>query len=60
MALLIRRSTSGLHTAIMVRRGVVTVDGRAKDAAGKGRVTKVIQGVTGVRRVKNRMTIDPL
>ena len=60
MALVVRRSTSGLDTSIVVRRGVVTVDGRAKDAAGKDHVTKVVQGVTGVKRVKNRMTIDPL
>jgi osmotically-inducible protein OsmY len=60
MALLVRRSTSGLPISIVVRRGVVTVDGRAKDAVVKDKVSKVIQGVTGVKRVKNRMSIDPL
>ncbi len=58
MALLLHHSTSGLYTSIAIRRGVVTVEGRAKNAAEKDQVTKVVKDINGVKKVKNRMTID--
>ena len=58
MALLLHHSTSGLYTKIGIRRGVVTVEGRAKNAAEKDQVTKVIKDINGVKRVKNLMTIE--
>ena len=36
MALLFHRSTSALHTTVSTKRGVVTVDGKAKNEAEKG------------------------
>ena len=58
MALLLHHSTSGLYTTVATRRGVVTVGGRAKSAAQKNLVTKVVKDVNGVKKVKNRMIIE--
>lgn len=58
MALVLHQSTSGLYTTVAVRRGVVTVGGRAKNTAGKNMVTKLIRDVNGVKKVKNLMTIE--
>ncbi len=58
MALLLHHSTSGVYTTIATRHGVVTVGGRARTAAEKELVTRVVKDVNGVKRVKNRMTID--
>lgn len=58
MALVLHHSTSGLYTTIATKRGVVTVGGRAKSAAQKELVTKLIKDVNGVKKVKNRMTIE--
>jgi osmotically-inducible protein OsmY len=58
MALVLHHSTSGIYTTIATRRGVVTVGGRAKSAVQKELVTKLIKDVNGVKKVKNRMTIE--
>ncbi len=57
MALLLHRSTSALNTTVATKRGVVTVGGKAKNAAEKDLVTKLVKDVNGVKSVKNRMTI---
>lgn len=58
MALLLHRSTSALTTTIATRRGVVTVNGKAKNTAEKDLVGKLVKDVNGVKTVKNRMTIE--
>ena len=58
MALLLHRSTSAINTTVATRLGVVTVGGKARNAAEKDLVTKLINGVNGVKGVKNRMTIE--
>ncbi|MCK9420000.1 MAG: BON domain-containing protein [Nitrospirae bacterium] len=58
MTLLFHRSTSALNTKVMTKHGVVTVSGKAKNAAEKDLVTKVVDDVNGVKSVKNRMTIE--
>jgi osmotically-inducible protein OsmY len=57
MALLFHRSTSALNTTVTTKRGVVTVKGKARNAAEKDLVTKLVNDVNGVKSVKNRMTI---
>jgi len=57
MALQLHRSTSGLQVAVASKRGVVTVGGRAANAAEKDLVTRLIRDVNGVKKVKNRMTV---
>jgi osmotically-inducible protein OsmY len=57
MALLFHRSTSALNTTVSTKRGVVTVGGRARNAAEKDLVTKLVNDVNGVKGVKNQMTI---
>jgi osmotically-inducible protein OsmY len=57
MALLLHRSTSALKTTVTTKRGAVTVGGKAKNAAEKDLVTKLIKDINGVKSVKNRMTI---
>jgi hyperosmotically inducible protein len=58
MALLFHRSTSALHTKVETKHGVVTLSGKAKNAAEKDLVSKLITDVKGVKSVKNQMTIE--
>lgn len=57
MTLLYHRSTSVLNTNVKTRHGVVTLRGNAGNAAEKELAGKLANDVTGVRAVKNRMTI---
>lgn len=57
MALLYHRSTSALNTSVTTEKGVVTLSGKAKNAAEKDLVTKIVDDVNGVKSVKNHMTI---
>ena len=57
MVLLLHRSTSSLKTTVVTKRGVVTLSGKARNAAEKKMVTKLVKDVNGVKIVKNRMTI---
>lgn len=58
MSLMYHRSTSGLHTKIETKKGLVTLSGQAKSAAEKDLVTKYVQDVHGVQSVVNNMTIQ--
>lgn len=58
MALLLHHSTNALYTTVGVRRGVVTVGGRARTDAEKALVTKLVKDVNGVKKVKNLMTVE--
>jgi hyperosmotically inducible protein len=57
MTLLYHRSTSALNTSVTTKRGVVTLTGKAKNAAEKDLATKYANDVNGVKSVKNLMTI---
>jgi hyperosmotically inducible periplasmic protein len=57
ITLLLHRSTSALNTTVTTKRGVVTVGGKAENAAEKDLVSKLVDDVKGVKNVKNRMTI---
>jgi osmotically-inducible protein OsmY len=56
--LLYHRSTSGLQTKVETKNGVVTLSGKAKNAAEKDLATKFAKDVNGVDGVNNRMTIE--
>ena len=58
MTLLYHRSTSALNTKVETKRGVVTLYGKASNAAEKDLATKLANDVNGVKGVKNRMTIE--
>ena len=60
MSLLYHRSTSALiyNTSVTTKRGVVTLSGKAKNAAQKYMATKLANDVNRVKGVKNRMTIE--
>lgn len=58
MSLLNHRSTSILNTTVKTKSGVVTVGGKAKNAAEKDLVTKLVADINGVKSVNNRMTIE--
>jgi osmotically-inducible protein OsmY len=58
MTLLYHRSTSALNTTVTTNKGVVTLTGKAKNAAEKDLATKYVSDVNGVKSVKNRMTIE--
>jgi osmotically-inducible protein OsmY len=58
MALLFHRSTSSISTSVTTNRGVVTVGGKAKNAAEKDLVAKLVSDIHGVKSVNNRMTIE--
>jgi hyperosmotically inducible protein len=57
MALLLHRSTSALNTTVVTKRGVVTVGGKARNAAEKDLVSKLVKDINGVKGVNNQMTI---
>ena len=56
MALLTHRSTSALKTSVATKEGIVTVSGKAKNAAEKDLVTKLVSDIHGVNSVVNNMT----
>jgi len=58
MTLLYHRSTSALNTSVTTKKGVVTLGGKARNAAEKDLVTKLANDVNGVKDVTNRMTIE--
>lgn len=58
LALLLHRSTSVLFTAVNTKRGVVTVGGKAHNAAEIELVTKLVEDINGVKRVKNLMMLE--
>jgi osmotically-inducible protein OsmY len=57
MTLLYHRSTSALNTSVTTSNGVVTLSGKASNAAEKDLTTKFAKDVNGVKSVKNQMTI---
>ena len=58
MTLLFHRSTSALNTKVETKDGVVTMYGKASNAAEKDLVTKLVNDINGVKSVNNRMTIE--
>ena len=58
MTLLYHRSTSALNTSVTTKKGVVTLAGKAKNAAEKDLAAKYANDVNGVKSVKNLMTIE--
>ncbi len=57
MALLIHRSTSALKTSVKTKDGIVTLGGKAQNAAEKDLVTKLVNDIHGVNSVVNQMTL---
>ena len=55
--LLYHRSTSGLKTTVETKDGVVTLGGKAKNAAEKALAEKLVSDVHGVNKVVNDMTV---
>jgi osmotically-inducible protein OsmY len=58
MTLLAHRSTSALKTSVTTKKGVVTLSGKASNAAEKDLAAKFAGNVNGVKDVKNRMTVE--
>ena len=58
LTLLYHRSTSAIHTKVATKRGVVTLYGKAGNAAEKDLATKLANDVNGVKGVKNQMDIN--
>jgi hyperosmotically inducible periplasmic protein len=58
MSLLYHRSTSALNTKVETNNGIVTLYGKASNTAELNLATKLVNDVTGVKGVNNRMTIE--
>jgi osmotically-inducible protein OsmY len=58
MTLLSHRSTSALNTKVETKRGVVTLYGKASNAAELNLATKLANDVKGVKGVENRMVVE--
>jgi hyperosmotically inducible protein len=56
--LLQHRSTSAVRTQVETTSGVVTLQGKAKNQAEIDLVTKLVKDITGVKDVKNQMTVQ--
>jgi osmotically-inducible protein OsmY len=57
-SLLYHRSTSGLKTKVETKDGIVTLSGKANNAAELYLASKLAKDVNGVNDVKNLMTIE--
>lgn len=57
MTLLYHRSTSALATTVETKQGVVTLGGKAGNAAEKDLAAKLVSDVHGVKKVINNMTV---
>jgi osmotically-inducible protein OsmY len=57
MTLLYHRSTSAINTSVTTKKGIVTLTGKAKNAAEKDLAAKFANDVNGVKSVNNQMTI---
>ena len=58
MTLLYHRSTSALNTKVTTKKGVVTLGGKASNAAEVDLATKLTNDVKGVKGVRSLMTIE--
>jgi len=58
ITLLFHRSTSALRTKVETNDGVVTMYGKASNAAEKDLVNKLVNDINGVKSVNNQMTIE--
>ncbi|MHB8428745.1 MAG: BON domain-containing protein [Acidiferrobacterales bacterium] len=58
MTLLSHSATSAVNTKVQTKNGVVTLGGKAKNAAEIDLVTALVKDIKGVRHVRNRMTVD--
>ena len=58
MTLLYHRSTSAINTSVTTKNGVVTLGGKASNAAELKLAAKLANDVNGVKSVKNKMTIE--
>lgn len=58
MALLFHRSTSAVNTKVETNNGVVTLSGKAMNTAEIDLVTKIVDDITGVKSVINKMTVE--
>lgn len=56
--LLYHRSTNGINTTVKTKDGVVTLSGKAKNAAEKDLSTKFASDVHGVKKVINNMNVE--
>jgi len=57
VSLLSRRSTSALNTHVNTNQGVVTLSGKAENAAEKDLVTRLASDINGVKSVVNDMSV---
>jgi hyperosmotically inducible protein len=58
MTLLFHRSTSALNTKVETKDGVVTLYGKAGNAAASDLASKLASDINGVKNVNNRMVIE--
>ncbi len=58
MALLSHRSTSAINSRVESKKGLVTLSGKAKNAAEIKLVSRLVNDITGVKKVRNKMTIE--
>lgn len=58
MTLLFHRSTSALHTTVETKLGDVTLGGKAKNKAEVDLVSKLVNDVSGVKSVRNKMSVE--
>lgn len=58
MTLVLHASTSAIRTSVSTKDGVVTVSGKAQNAAEVDLVTKLVEDVDGVFKIINTMSID--
>jgi hyperosmotically inducible periplasmic protein len=58
MTLLFHRSTSANNTQVETSQGIVTLGGKARNAAEKDMAAKLVSDIHGVKSVTNNMVVD--
>jgi hyperosmotically inducible periplasmic protein len=58
LTLFLHKATSWLNTTVDTTDGVVTVSGKADNAAEKDLVTRLVSDIHGVKSVKNQMAVQ--
>lgn len=56
--LFLHKATSWINTRVDTTDGIVTLHGKARNAAEKDLVTKLVSDIHGVKSVKNDMTVE--
>jgi osmotically-inducible protein OsmY len=57
-ALLLHRGTSAVRTKVVTKEGIVTLSGKTRSKAERDLCTRIANDLDGVRKVRNKLTVE--